>query len=291
MRIVTLLPSATEMVCGLGLRDQLVGVSHECDFPVEVVDLPKVTCSLIPSAASSAAIDSMVRQRVKEKQPLYSLDVDRLLSLQPDLIVTQSLCEVCAVSERDVDAAICSLPSQVSLVNLNPTTLDDVLQGILDIGAAASSGKRAKDYVDHLRQRINAVAERASKVSERPRVMLLEWIDPPFSAGHWNPELVHLAGGREVMGVAGQKSVAVDWERVRDADPEILVIACCGFTADRSRQDLSILQSKPGWQSLSCVRSNRVHIVDGSAYFNRPGPRLVDSLEMLGELLARDKDL
>lgn len=291
MRIVTLLPSATEMVCGLGLRDQLVGVSHECDFPVEVVDLPKVTCSLIPSAASSAAIDSMVRQRVKEKQPLYSLDVDRLLSLQPDLIVTQSLCEVCAVSERDVDAAICSLPSQVSLVNLNPTTLDDVLQGILDIGAAASSGNRAKDYVDHLRQRINAVAERASKVSERPRVMLLEWIDPPFSAGHWNPELVHLAGGREVMGVAGQKSVAVDWERVRDADPEILVIACCGFTADRSRQDLSILQSKPGWQSLSCVRSNRVHIVDGSAYFNRPGPRLVDSLEMLGELLARDKDL
>lgn len=285
MRIVSLLSSATEIICGLGLRDQLVGVTHECDYPAGVSDLPKVTQTLIPHDATSGQIDTLVRERLRSERALYSLDMQVLQSLSPDLIVTQALCDVCAVAESEVQAAACSLPGKPRVINLEPTCLADVFECIRQVGVAAKVGDQAETYIDSLQRRVDAVAKRTESIRQRPSVMLLEWIDPPFCAGHWSPELVALAGGREAIGVASQRSVTTSWADIVAADPEVLLIACCGFGIDRTLQDVPILQASPGWHSLACVKSNRVYVVDGSAYFSRPGPRLVDSLEILANAL------
>jgi len=287
MRIVSLLPSATEIICSLGLRENLVGVTHECDFPAGVESLPKVTRTLIPHDATSAEIDSLVRERLKTEKALYSLEMETLQRLQPELIVTQALCDVCAVAEQEVNEAACSLPGSPRVINLEPTCLEEVFDCIRTVGLAVGIEDRAAEVVAGLKARVRAVIERSGSLSHRPSMMLLEWIDPPFSAGHWSPELVEMAGGREVIGVAGQRSTTVDWDTIVEADPEMLVIACCGFTVERTRQDLPILESYPGWSSLACVRNDQVHIVDGSAFFSRPGPRLVDSLEILSDLIGR----
>lgn len=288
MRIVSLLPSATEIICGLGLRDQLVGVTHECDYPEGVSDLPKVTRSLIPHGATSDQIDTLVRERLQTEKALYSLDMPVLQSLRPDLIVTQALCDVCAVAESEVQAAARSLPNQPQVINLEPICLADVFECIRQVGLAAGQDRQAALYIDSLQRRVDAVAKRTESIRHRPRVMLLEWIDPPFSAGHWSPELIALAGGREAIGVAGQRSVTTPWKDIVAADPEVLVIACCGFNVERAMQDLPILKGYPGWDTLACVSSDRVYVVDGSAYFSRPGPRLVDSLEIVANALHSD---
>ncbi|QDT04935.1 corrinoid ABC transporter substrate-binding protein [Rubripirellula lacrimiformis] len=288
MRIVSLLPSATEMICGLGLRDQLVGVSHECDFPASVAALPKVTRSFFPADATSAEIDQIVRQKVDSSAALYSLDTQALLDLRPDVIVTQSLCDVCAVSMDQVQAVADALPCPPTIVPLEPTSIDDVMDAVRQISAVVGCEDRAGQYVESLRNRMTAVIQRSGGTTNVPRVMLLEWIDPPFSAGHWNPELVSMAGGREMIGRSGHRSTAVPWDSVIQADPEVMVIACCGFTVKRAMQDMPILCSQPDWGSLACVRTRRVHVVDGSAYFNRPGPRLVDSLEILAHTIHPD---
>jgi len=285
MRIVSLLPSATEIICSLGLGDQLVGVTHECDYPEWVQQMPRVTRTLIPTDASSAAIDELVRERLKTQRALYTLDLPTLERLQPDLIVTQALCDVCAVAEEEVKAAACSLPGQPRVLNLEPTTLADVLNTMLQVGEAASRPTEARTTVEELRRRIDAVAARTTRLPHRPRVVLLEWVAPPFCCGHWSPELVRLAGGEEMLGRPGQPARTLQWNEVVAARPEVLVLACCGFSVERTRQDLPILQGSPGWSELPCVRTGRVHVVDGSAYFSRPGPRLVDSLEILANLL------
>lgn len=234
MRIVSLLPSATEIICGLGLRDQLVGVTHECDYPLDVIGLLKVTNTLITHDATSLEIDSLVRERLKTDKALYSLNMPVLESLAPDLIVTQALCDVCSVSESEVIAAACSLPSQPRVINLEPTCFADVLTCIAQVAIAAGCEQRGSAYVASLQARVDAVAARTKTVENRPTVMLLEWIDPPFSAGHWNPELVEIAGGREIVGVAGERSVTTPWEKSVAADPEVMVIACCGFSVERT---------------------------------------------------------
>ncbi len=285
VRIVSLLPSATEIVCSLGLGEQLVGVSHECDYPPAVRQLPKVTRSLIPHDAASQAIDDAVRERLKTERTLYSLDISTLEQLQPDLIVTQALCDVCAVAEREVAAAVCRLPGGARVINLEPQCLEDVFACLRLVGEAAEVPRRADEAIARLRARVEAVANRTQSITCRPRVVLLEWIDPPFCAGHWSPELVRIAGGREVIGQEGQRSRTTAWDEIVRADPEVLLIACCGFDVRRARQDLPILAAYPGFGHLSCVRSGRVYLTDGSAYFNRPGPRLVDSLEILAHAL------
>lgn len=300
VRIVSLLPSATEIVCELGLGDRLVGVTHECDFPEFVRDLPKVTHTHIPVDASSAEIDRMVRERMRggadERQALYSLDMPALEALAPDLIVTQALCDVCAVAEREVNTAACSLPGAPRVLNLEPETLEEVFEsmravarvadGIEGTTARSAAGEEA---VARLKRRVDAVVarcrERSAAVRTPPRVALLEWLDPPFSCGHWNPELVRLAGGVEVLGRAGERSRTVTWADVAAAAPEVVVIACCGFTEERTRQDLPLLECIPEWKSLPAVQADRVFIVDGSAYFSRPGPRLVDSVEILSRAI------
>ncbi|MCC9655995.1 cobalamin-binding protein [Rhodopirellula halodulae] len=293
MKIVSLLPSATEIICSLGLQDQLVGVTHECDYPTGVEELPKVTQTLIPNDATSGEIDALVRERLQTERALYSLDMPVLESLQPDLIVTQALCDVCAVAESEVNAAACSLPGQPNVVNLEPTNLSEMMQCIQMVGDAAECPSQAQQLIKQLTRRVEQVAKRShelrsSSQNSIPSVMLLEWIDPPFSAGHWSPELVHLAGGRECIGKAGERSVTTPWDAIRQADPEVLFIACCGFSVERTLQDLPILKNYPGWQSMQCVQHGRVYVVDGSAYFSRPGPRLVDSLEILANTLHPD---
>ena len=285
MRIVSLLPSATEIICSLGLDDQLVGVTHECDHPPSVRRLPKVTRTLIPVGAESAEIDRLVVERMGASQALYTLDMAVLEALRPDLLVTQSLCEVCAVAEGEVQAAACTLPGRPRVVNLEPTSLHEVLASVSAVAAAAGVAERAAGVVGELQRRVDAVTAHTSSLQERPRTILLEWIDPPFSCGHWSPELVRLAGGVEGLGREGEPSRRATWQEILDWQPEVLVIACCGFDVERTLRDLPILAAQHGWSELPCVRADRVYVVDGSAYFSRPGPRLVDSLEMLAEAL------
>ena len=288
MRIVSLLPSATEIVCSLGLEDQLVGVTHECDFPASVRRLPKVTHTLIPAEAESAGIDRLVVERVSAGQALYALDMATLEALRPDLIVTQSLCGVCAVSESQVQAAACTLPGRPRVVNLEPTSLDEVLAGVQTVAAATGVGDRAAGVIGALRHRIDTVAARTAAIRDRPRTILLEWIDPPFTCGHWSPELVRLAGGAEGLGRERQPSRRARWQEIVEWRPEVLVIACCGFDVERTMRDVPILAAQRGWSELPCVPDDRVYVVDGSAYFSRPGPRLVDSLELLAHALHPD---
>ena len=285
MKIVSLLPSATEIVCALGLRDQLVGVTHECDHPRSVCGLPKVTRTLIPVDASSAESDGLVRERLRTQRALYTLDLPALERLKPDLIVTQALCDVCAVAEEEVQAAACVLPDRPRVVNLEPTVLAEVLESMVQVGAAAGIAGRAQGIVGELWERMEAIAARSSRLAYRPRVALLEWIDPPFSSGHWNPELVRLAGGTEGIGREGCPSRTIAWEEVLDWRPEFMLVACCGLSVERTLCDWPRLRSFPGWAELPCARNGRVFVTDGSAYFNRPGPRLVDSLEILAHAL------
>jgi iron complex transport system substrate-binding protein len=285
LRIVSLLPSATEIICALGLRDNLVGVTHECDHPSSVVGLPKVTRTLIPLDAPSAMIDALVRERLRTQRALYTLDRETLKTLRPDLIVTQALCDVCAVAEEEVREAVCSLPGQPRVLNLEPSTLTEVLESHRQVGQATQRQAMADAAVSDLQSRIEAVRTRSAGLAYRPRVALLEWIDPPFSCGHWSPELVRLAGGREGLGREGQPARVLRWPEVADWSPEVLILACCGFSVGRTLQDLPLLRAAPGWEELPCVRSRRVYVVDGSAYFSRPGPRLVDSLEILAHAL------
>jgi iron complex transport system substrate-binding protein len=285
MRIVSLLPSATEIICALGLEDRLVGVTHECEFPASVRRLPKVTRTEIPADAPSAQIDCLVREQLQEKQALYTLDVPTMEWLRPDLVVTQSLCNVCAVAEDDVRAAALALDGKPTVLNLEPQTLTDVFAAIRQVAQAVGVGDKGEEVVEQLAARVAAVVARAARQPQRPRVALLEWLDPPYSCGHWNPELVRLAGGVEGLGHEGQPSRRLSWEEVLAWQPEVVLIACCGFGVERTLADVPLLQNVLQWRQLPAVRSGHAYVTDGSAYFNRPGPRLVDSLEILAHAL------
>ena len=288
MRIVSLLPAATEIVCSLGLEEQLVGVSHECDYPTSVRDLPKVTRSLIQTSASSGEIDRLVRERLATQSALYSLDLAVLAELAPDLIVTQALCDVCAVAQDEVQTAACSLPLAPRVVNLEPQSLSEVLDAVRHVASATETQARGEQVVRGLQARIDAIAERSERLMARPRVALIEWLDPPFSCGHWNPELVRLAGGVEGLGREGERSRTLTWDEVIAWQPEVVVFACCGLDAERTLGELPLAQSVAGWHDLPAVRSGRVYVTDGAQYFSRPGPRLVDSLEILAHALHPD---
>lgn len=285
MRIVSLLPSSTEIICALGLTDQLAGVTHECDFPAFVQGLPKVTRTLIPAEASSAEIDQLVRERLRSDRALYTLDMPTLEALRPDLIVTQALCDVCAVAEDEVRAAACLLPGGPQVINLEPETLSEVFDAIRLVAEAAGVERMGAELIRRLQARTRAVASRTAILPHRPRVALLEWLDPPFSAGHWSPELVRLAGGVEGLGREGRPSRTLRWDEVIAWQPEVLFISCCGFSVARTLQDVPALQSVAGWADLPAVRAGRVYVTDGSSYFSRPGPRLVDSLEILAHTM------
>ena len=285
MRIVSLLPSATEIICALGLGDSLIGVTHECDFPAWVRQLPHVTRTRLPAAATSGQIDAMVREQLQSGSSLYSLDMAVLEELRPNLLVTQALCDVCAVAEADVIAAACHLPGRPRVLNLEPTTLTEVFQAILQVGDATGRQAKASELVTTLQARVDAV-RRQVPAGPRPRTVVLEWLDPLFTSGHWTPELVQLAGGDEVMAAPGSRSRAMSLDELIAAAPDLLVIACCGFNVDRTLQDMPEFLARPGVSELPAVRSGAVHVIDGNAYLSRPGPRLVESLELLATFVA-----
>jgi len=288
MKIVSLLPSATEIVCALGLRDALVGVTHECDYPPSVASLPKVTRTRIPAEASSGEIDRMVREQRHSGRALYTLDFAALEALEPDLILTQALCGVCAVAEEEVRAAACLLPGRPRVINLEPRRFADVLGSIRLVADAAGVAGRAEELIAQLESRVDAVRERTRRRSSPSRVAFLEWLEPPFCSGHWTPELVEWAGGVDVLGRAGEPSRTVQWEEVLAGAPEVVFIACCGYGVERTLEDLAHLDGLPEWRQLAGAVAGRVYVTDGSQYFSRPGPRLVDSLEILAHALAPD---
>ena len=286
MRIVSLLPSATEIICSLGLREHLVGVSHECNYPGNVQELPTVTRSNINTDQSSREIDTQVREQLRSGTALYTLDLDLLKKLKPDLIVTQSLCNVCAVSIDDVETALHQLPGQPQIINLEPSNLDDIFKTIKMVGSAAQRGDVATRLDDELRQRIQRVRQCVASFAEwQPRVAQLEWLDPLFSAGHWTPELIDLAGAISVTGTPGEPSRTLDWSELVDSRPEVIFVACCGLGVERTMNDIPLLLGHPSWQAVASGLRADILVADGDNYFNRPGPRLVDSLEIIADAL------
>jgi iron complex transport system substrate-binding protein len=287
MRIVSLLPSATEIVCSLGLQDQLVGVSHSCNYPSGVSDLPAMTRTTVPKDASSDAIDQHVRRHLGEHTALYQLDIERLAEVDPDIVVSQRLCDVCAVNSDDVLAALHELPTQPRLVELEPELRADVFHDIRLVGRALNAAGAALQVLESLQARVDDVAERTARIPMhlRPRVALLEWLLPPFNSGHWNPELVALAGGIDCLGPSGKRSHTISWSDVLQARPDKIVVACCGLSQERTRADFVKLAQDEAWQELLESVDRRVYVTDGDAYFSRPGPRLIDGMEALAHAL------
>jgi iron complex transport system substrate-binding protein len=289
MRVVSLLPAATEIVAALDCLDHLVGVSHECDHPAEVLRLPRVThCEIHGGGLASADADRWVSDTLARTGTLYTLEEDLVRRLRPDVILTQRLCDVCAVSFGSVAAFAATLPGPPVVVSLEPSSLADVLGDVRRVAEALGVPERGSAVVAALEQRVEAVRAR-TRGATRPRCVILEWIDPPYRGGHWNPELVEIAGGMETLGRAGEDAARVPWEAVLDAAPDVLVIACCGYDIARTRSDLPILRARDGWRTLPAVQHQQVWVVDGSAYFSRPGPRLVDSLELLATILHPER--
>jgi iron complex transport system substrate-binding protein len=295
MRVISLLASATEMIAALGCLDQLVGRSHECDYPAEVLALPALSHPQINVNTSSAEIDAQVKALSQAANAedaslkalsIYRIDVDQLQRLRPDVIVTQTQCEVCAVSERDVSRAVAQLVGfQPRIVSLAPYRLADVWEDIRRVGQALGRADQAQALVAGYQARLEALRARTAAQSEHPRVAVLEWLDPPMAGGNWTPELVEIAGGINLFGETGVHSPWLAWEDLLAADPDVLILTPCGFNLERTLEDIPLLEARPGWSGLRAVQSGRVFAVDGNQYFNRSGPRLVESAEILATLL------
>ncbi|HXN03322.1 MAG TPA: ABC transporter substrate-binding protein [Candidatus Acidoferrum sp.] len=272
------MPSATEIVCALGLEESLVAVTHECDFPESVRTKPVVTHSVLDGKGNSGHIDRHIRELVHQGSSIYTLDADRLATLHPDVILTQELCEVCAVSYPVVEQAARRSSTPMQLVSLEPQQLSDVFEHIRLVGRLADCQAEAELVVAALEDRIREVHERVRKEPVRP-VVILEWIDPPFNAGHWTPGLVQIAGGRDLLGIAGRPAHPIEWKAVIDAHPAVLVVSACGLSLERS------LAEADATLSQSSGLAGETWVVDGNAFFSRPGPRLVDSVEILAGIL------
>ncbi len=278
MRIASLVPSATEMLFALGLGESVVGVTHECDWPAAASELPQLTATVLPAGLSAGEIDAAVKEVIGEGRALYTLDEERLAELEPDLIVTQAVCEVCAVSYDDVVAVAAQLPSKPRVLQQDPSTLGEVLEDVARLGDAVGIAERAAGVRRQLEERLESV--RAAVADEgRPRVLALEWLDPPFLGGHWIPEMIEIAGGESVAGDPGQKSPQVEWDDLNGLDPELVVSMPCGWYLDES-----CAQALRHGDRLGAFGSARVYAVDGASTFSRPGPRLVDGVELLGHL-------
>jgi iron complex transport system substrate-binding protein len=285
------LASATEMLYALGAGDRVVAVSHECDFPAEATGKPRVTVSHV-AAPSSLAIDDQVRGMLAAGEPLSGIDAAVLVALSPDLIITQAQCDVCAVKYQDVlDLVACEPALRTArVVALNPTTLEEIFADILRVGEAIGRSEAAADYVNSLRARVDAVRSRAmAPVVERPRTVCIEWIDPLMLAANWMPQLVEWAGGIQSLDAQGRHSTYNSWDEVVRFDPQVLIVMPCGFDLARAVAESDTLKSKPGWSELSAVKSGQIYAVDGNAYFNRSGPRIVDSVEILAGLIHPER--
>jgi iron complex transport system substrate-binding protein len=293
MRIVSLLPSATEIVCALGLGDELVGVTHECDWPPEVVGKPVMTRSTFElGAMSGGRIHRLVRDAVHGGSSLYDLDEGALAAAEPDLILTQELCEVCAVSYRTVNNAVRAMGGDVQVVSLEPTSVEGIFNTISTVGAMTDAEDDAVALLEGLRSRLAGIEQqvlaRRTNGQQPVRAVGLEWLDPPFASGHWVPDQIRRAGGWELLGRDGDRSVETTWDAVRDVDPEMLVLMPCGFHVGEAVREWAATPRPAFWHDLEAVRRGQVFVVDGSAYFSRPGPRVVDGISILAEIFDPD---
>jgi iron complex transport system substrate-binding protein len=280
MRIVSLVPSATELLFALGLGDGVVGVTHECDYPAQARDLPRVTRDVLPAGLSAAEIDAAVKERTLAGESIYELDAEALHELAPDLIVTQALCSVCAVSYDDVREIAEEIDTQPMVISLDPHTIGEVLGDARTLAEATDTKDAAVDLVREASARIDRIRVLTRKASRRPRVVALEWLDPPFAAGHWTPQLIEYAGGEDMLGFAGENSQECSWEDVAAAQPDIVLVMPCGYDAEIAHREAEMHRDQ-----LAALGAGEVVALDASAYFSRPGPRIIDGLELLAHIL------
>jgi len=284
-RIVSLIASATEIVCALGFEDQLVGRSHECDFPASIRHLPACSAPRIDVHGGSREIDEQVRNNLKEALSIYRIFTDELQRLQPTHLITQSQCEVCAVSLKDVEQALCGfIGSQPQIIAHEPMHLNDLWNDIQKTASSLGAPERGRELTAALQRRLQHLQASSTENCKKPRVLCLEWLDPAMSAGNWVPELVEFAGGIPLLSVPGRHSPYLTWEQVAIANPDVIAVMPCGFDIARTVSEIHVLQSQPAWSGMTAVMSGRVYITDGNQYFNRPGPRLVESAEILAEI-------
>jgi iron complex transport system substrate-binding protein len=284
-RVVSLIASATEIVCALGARDLLVGRSHECDFPPDVTCLPALTEPKFPVTGTSYDIDARVKAILQEGLSVYRVDAEKLEVLRPDIIITQDHCEVCAVSLKDVEAALCAWGGRkVEIVSLKPDALGDIWEDIAKVARALGRERQGERLVEQLKARMASIAEQSDAARTRPRAAMIEWIDPLMAGGNWMPELVQMAGAENLFGVAGLPSPWLDWNEVVAADPDVILVHPCGIDMARTLQEMPLLERGPGWRELKAVHRDRIFVADGNQYFNRPGPRIVESLEIMAEI-------
>ncbi len=285
MKIVSFLPGATEMLYALGLEDQLVGVTHECDFPEAARDLPIVVRNTIDmKGLGQQEIDDAVRKAVHEGKSLYAVDEQTLKSIAPDLILTQDLCQVCAPSGNEISQLLQHLPKKPEVVYLTPKSLTDIFENILQVGQAVGQKKVAVQYVGALQGRMDVIKEKVSHLNTRPRVFFMEWLAPPYCAGHWVGEMIDIAGGLDPLAKKGVDSVRVSWEEIVNAAPDILILSPCGFDLEQTVAQAGLLRENPAWKNIPAVKNGRVYAVDANSYFARPGPRVVDGIELLAHL-------
>jgi iron complex transport system substrate-binding protein len=284
MRIVSLLPSATEVLFALGLGKEIVGVSHECDFPAEARTRPVIIHSRLPHDATPGEIDRLVREYVSRGESLYSVDAEALEALAPDLIVTQDLCQVCAASPDDLATTLARFDKRPEVLCLNPQDLGDVWRDILWVGEETRRGHEAETLLEEIGERLGKIESQVERVEHRPRVAILEWLEPFYVAGHWVPEMIEFAGGKDVLGKKRTPSFRIAAEEVIAADPEILLIAQCGYTATQAREEYNAMVFPSDWNDIAAVRNSRVYALNATSYFSRPGPRLVTGIETLARI-------
>jgi iron complex transport system substrate-binding protein len=284
-RIISLLPGATEIVCALDATDQLVGRSHECDYPPEILSLPACTSAKMDSGVDSQTIDREIKTLLASGSGIYRIDAELLRQLKPDVIVTQAQCEVCAVSLQEVEAAARDCRHRPEIVSLSPNRLADIWEDIRRVSDALGLAEHGREVLRTLKNRVVNIIEKTCQLQPRPSVFCVEWLDPLMAAGNWVPELVELAAGHDVLGESGRHSAWTNWETLQHLNPDIIVAMPCGFGLERTRTEMAALAGKPGWEKLSAVKNNRVYVTDGNQYFNRPGPRIVESLEILTEII------
>lgn len=289
-RIISLLPSATEIVAALGFANHLVGRSHECDFPPGVENLPICSSTKIAVQETSYKIDARVKEIVAEGLSVYRVEVDRLRELQPDLILTQTQCAVCAVTPRDLEQALCTWTgAQPAIVSLEPNNLADVWNDILRVGKSLGVQERAEKLIESLNKRLSAIRDKARTTESRSSVAAIEWLAPLMAGGNWMPELIEIAGGQSLFMQSGEHSSWLEWTTLIEADPEVILLLPCGFKIAQTIRDLNLLTENPAWPNLRAVKQGRVYLIDGHHFFNRPGPRLVESAEIVAEILHPDQ--
>jgi len=285
-KIISLLPAATEIICALGLEQQLIGRSHECDYPESVKDLPVCSSAKFLPGSDSAEIDRQVKEILSDSLSIYTIDIELIKSLKPDVIITQAQCEVCAVSLKDVELAMNDLLDKgCKLISLEPHGLSDIYMDIQNLADQLGVGAAGKDLLELSEERIDIIRHKLKFITEKPKVACVEWLSPLMIAGNWTPEIIEIAGGIPVLAEKGKHSGYVSFEAIQTEDPDIIVLIPCGFSVERTLKEINLLLELPGWRDLKAVLNNKIYIADGNQYFNRSGPRITDSIEIMAEII------